>query len=624
MSAVLAALLLTVSPQTEVFYNARLALKDHAPTDALRLWLLRNSLRQQGQLSALDPEFRSVVWASLGELGLCPDGLPFDDQGGATIWPLALHNEVVVTVSRALPPDEPAPFESFEVGRQQRLISLYDVLDADELRTAAFHATTCLQPATALADRGLPPPGDLTDRIQFGMVLRSLLEDSLKLVDPGKVLSLALVKTRIFDLNLELARLEEAQLKRVTLQRAQATAQRGGSKAAVAEVRAQAESLAAETLQAAFLREVYGWSTDDWLSLSTDRRLSLFARARKYAPTPEARDALALRLIDALIERKRGAEVDAWLSLYEADAARRVTLVDGERGKRLLELDPETGFRERAPIALARGVLLLERGERREALRSFAAALRASGDSRDSGAAASLSRRWLSWLLGSFETNDELIATLKALVPPVDYNSIIEDLVWKAALRADQASFERLVKSSRHGGSFDARAGLLEPLAQGKAGAFIDRLVDTSGTGPHATLRFVNLFLEHVESEELEVRRALSPVLTTLARTLDAMSARTDLSKGQLRQADELAARAQAILTGLGLLDETQQGRARSLSPAQAAFAGNLRLAPADPMPWPFPALDPIAPSPFRSLKLTPIEWRDPAGTLVFGWRISE
>jgi tetratricopeptide (TPR) repeat protein len=363
---------------------------------------------------------------------------------------------------------------------------------------------------------------------------------------------------------------------------------------------------------------------DDWLTLSEERRLALFSRARKFAKSPEERDEIALRLMDALIERKRGAEVESWISMFEADAARRSLLVEGDRGKRLLELDPSTGFRERASIALARGVTLLERGERREALRSFAAALRAAGDSRDQTATASLSRRWLSYVLGSFETSDEIIATLKALVPPLEYNAIIEDLVWKAALRADSASFDRLVRSARHGGSFDSRVALLEPLSKGKAGALVDELVRSAADEPHAMLRFVNLLLEHVEGEELDVRKALTPLLKALSRALDAVSAQENVSKGQLRRAEELAQRNQAILSGLGLIADSQSGKARAMSPGQTAFAGNVRLAPADPIPWPFPAIDPVAPSPFRSLVLEPVEWRDEHDTLTYGWRISE
>jgi hypothetical protein len=120
------------------------------------------------------------------------------------------------------------------------------------------------------------------------------------------------------------------------------------------------------------------------------------------------------------------------------------------------------------------------------------------------------------------------------------------------------------------------------------------------------------------------VRRALTPLLRQLARALDGVSAQPNVSKGQARRADELAQRNQAILTGLGQLDDSTAARARALAPGQSAFAGNLRLAPGDPLPWPFPLFEPVAPSPFRPLVLEPVEWRDAGGALVYGWRIGE
>jgi hypothetical protein len=209
-------------------------------------------------------------------------------------------------------------------------------------------------------------------------------------------------------------------------------------------------------------------------------------------------------------------------------------------------------------------------------------------------------------------------------VPPLEYNAVIEDLVWKAALRADRASFERLAASARRGGAFDGRVALLRPLAEGNAGALLDGLLQNAAEEPHAALRFINQLLEHVESEELDVRRALTPLLRALGKALDALDAEPLLSKTQQRRASELAERNHAILSGLGLLEDSSASRARALSPGQAAFAGNVRLAPADPAPWPFPVLEPVTPSPFRPLVLEPLEWRDGGGALVYGWRIRE
>jgi hypothetical protein len=60
------------------------------------------------------------------------------------------------------------------------------------------------------------------------------------------------------------------------------------------------------------------------------------------------------------------------------------------------------------------------------------------------------------------------------------------------------------------------------------------------------------------------------------------------------------------------------------MAPYHEAFAGMVRLAPADPLPWPFRMPEPEAPSPFVPLRLEPIEWRGANGALVYGWRITE
>ena len=80
----------------------------------------------------------------------------------------------------------------------------------------------------------------------------------------------------------------------------------------------------------------------------------------------------------------------------------------------------------------------------------------------------------------------------------------------------------------------------------------------------------------------------------------------------------------QSILDGLAHLDESVSGNARALSPARSTFAGSIRLAPADPLPWPFRLPEPESPSVFTPIVLEPVEWRDPEGKLVFGWRLSE
>src|SRR6185295_6634589 len=108
-----------------------------------------------------------------------------------------------------------------------------------------------------------------------------------------------------------------------------------------------------------------------------------------------------------------------WLGFFDGTTEERRALVfSGERGARILELDPATGFRERSAIALHRGVEFLGAGDMREALRSFAFALAHGDESRNSDDVLGLSRRWLSFVLSRFETGDDVIAILQALVPP--------------------------------------------------------------------------------------------------------------------------------------------------------------------------------------------------------------
>ena len=82
--------------------------------------------------------------------------------------------------------------------------------------------------------------------------------------------------------------------------------------------------------------------------------------------------------------------------------------------------------------------------------------------------------------------------------------------------------------------------------------------------------------------------------------------------------------RTQAILEGLGGLglDASARDRARALAPGSTVFAGSVRLAPGDPLPWPFSGPEPSAPSIFEPIQLVLQEWTGEDGALVFGWSI--
>ncbi|MBK7865318.1 MAG: hypothetical protein IPJ65_43330 [Archangiaceae bacterium] len=138
------------------------------------------------------------------------------------------------------------------------------------------------------------------------------------------------------------------------------------------------------------------------------------------------------------------------------------------------------------------------------------------------------------------------------------------------------------------GSSLDQRIDKLKPMARGDVGLLATQLRDSAVDEPHFTLRFIRLLLEKLEAEDADVRLANIPMLKALGRVLDSIALSTTAAKSQARQADELLGRVQGILEGLKQFDTTEQGKARSLAVRHETFAGNIRLAPADALPWPF------------------------------------
>jgi hypothetical protein len=616
----------TPSDQTLLFYNARLALREGRPADTLRLWLLRNSIANQGHLGRHDEEFRSVVWAAMGNLGLCQDGYPKDVEGGAGLWPLSLHNWVLYA-SRGIPIGPRNPFDAFDAARQQRFISLHSVMSTAELKTVSFFRTSCYLPETTLISFGKSPSLDLADRLSTGPFLRQVLTLSLKTLVREKVQSVSAIEARIFDLDLAMAQLLERKARRAGLAAKLRAKTLGISEAGAAEAKDKAMQWPEQSSQAAFLRKSLTWQTPEWLTLNRQRRLFLFAQAKPFAKGSDALDPLVLSMIDSMIDRGEGGELESWIGNFDATEhpARRMALTQGERGKRLLELEPTTGFRERATVALHRGVAFLEAGAMMEALRSFAYAMAKSDESREAGVTMALSRRWISFVLSRYETNEQVIATLRALVPRQEYNLVVEDLIWRAALRADEKSFEMVVASLQRGSALDARVARLRLLAQGKQGLLATQLRDATTDEPHLTLRFARQLLEKLEAEDVDVRRANIPLLKLFNQIFDSLlTAKAGVAKAQARAAEELLARSQAVLEGLSLFDTSTVGKARELSPRHETFAGNIRLAPSDKLPWPFEPPQVESPSAFTPLVLRPVEWRDDKGALVFGWRVTD
>jgi hypothetical protein len=609
------------SEATVIYYNARMAMREDRPLEAAKLWLLRNALEQQtARVSPYDADFHSVTWAALGELGICQDGHP-TDEAGAGLWPLALHNQVVLTRTRKQKARRPRPFDGFQLGRQQRFISVGDVLSAQELRTVQLFRGRCARPHLAAIAAGEAITADLSERAVGARVLQHLLEQARTTLVKDKVRGLAAIDARLFDVRLQLAALAAQEARREMRDRARRGRQLGFSREAITVMRedAPATTLDPDSESARILRACVDWPVDEWMAIEPERRRFLFQQARTFGADPAALDRVALGLIDRLTSEGDGEQVTRWIAHRDPGAPAEL-LWQGERGQRLLGLDRESGFREHAVLALHRGVYELEGGDLPSALRSLALAVQLAPDSSDAETTRSLALRWLSYVAAQFEIGDALLVTLQQLVPARDYAVILEDLLWGAAFRADAASFDRGLAAQVGRGALERRLALLAPLARGDAQGFVKGLREGLQTSPTETLRFLDQLVQRLELEDADVRASQ---LATLVRARDLLVPLAQAEGRQGRRVTDLLDRTQAIAEGLGgLPSPTDRDRARALDPSGAVFAGSVRLAPSDALPWPFREEEVAAPSIFTPLELRPVEWRDADGVWVFGWSI--
>jgi hypothetical protein len=253
-------------------------------------------------------------------------------------------------------------------------------------------------------------------------------------------------------------------------------------------------------------------------------------------------------------------------------------------------------------------------------LRSFALAVTHSPESAASAEVHALGLRWLSYTASRFETREGLLLTLQELVPPREYGVILEDLMWSAALHADAGSFAVGQSHQVGRGALARRVTLLAPLASGDANKFVRAIDEGLRAEPGETVRFLDQFVQRLELEDAEVRAGLAPTLPRLRVTLERYA---DPEDRQGRRIEGLLSRTLAILDGLGPgPDPSARDRARQFAPDAELFAGSVRLAPSDPLPWPFTPAEVRAPSVFAPLTLRPVEWRDDQGAWVFGWRV--
>lgn len=626
--------------QSMVYYNARIALRDGRPEDVLRLWLLRNTLEDQGEEPLHDGDFRSAVWAALSSAGLCHDGIrPDDDADGAGLWPLALHNWLVRSTSKQPAPSHPRSFSSYDAGFQQRYFSLYDVLSREELLAARFVRRDCLRPYMELPWLGTPHWLALDDRLSTGIMMRDLLEKAQATLKDDRVRGQVVLETRLFDIEVALARLAKSAVRRETGLLGQVAKTTGVSEAAMTLVREDRLAEVREGEYAALLRRCLSWDTESWFSLSQNRRVALFAEssdsfAGRDDVEPDLRRTI-LQNVDTLIEQKNGKELEQWFGFAnpkprEGDApslvnTRRETLVPefvlGARGEKLLSLEPESGFRERAVVALWRGTDLLQRGQRLDAMRSFALAMQRSDESRRADEVHNLSKRWFAFVLAQHEADAETLAILEEFVSPLDRNDLLEILLWRAAFYGDGPSFNRIAEGVRRGGALDMRIHHLSILARGDAGAMWTA-VRTDLESPQAITKFTQQLTDELATESLDVRLKNRATLELGLILLGEVG--KDAARGLRRRIDEQMRRIQTLLDGLDVYDTSPEGRARSAAPGSEAYAGSVRLAPADPLPWPFAFPTAVPPSPFSPIVLTPKEWLDESGARVFGWHIHE
>lgn len=603
------------STATLLHYNARLALREGRAEEAVKLWLLRNALvARTGRVAPGDADQRAVTWAALGALGLCPEGLQRDADGPG-LWPLATHNWLVDRLGRKPRGNRGAPFEAFELDRQQRTVAVHDVLDAEELQGLRLSRGRCGAALPLLVAIDEPPWTRLDDELVAARLLLHLLDRAEATLDPDRVRGRAAVAARRFDLHLVLAAAAARQARREAEQRAKRGRKQGLSEAALAALQEQAPTSTlppdAESLRV--LDAALRWPVAEWRALSRERRLFLYDQARLQAGGADAElDLLALRLLDAAVADGDGREAAAWIGRVQAAGDPPWERIwGGARGQALINLPAEAGLGERATLALHRGVHALQRGEPVEALRLLAFARSHATESAAADPVATLSRRWLHHAAGQHRLDGELLRLLQPLLSRADLLDLLEALAWRAALVGDTASLQASVQALPPRVALERRARLLTPLAGGDTAAFLRGLDAATAQAPGEAQRFIDLLIQRIEAEDLSVRARNRPVIEGLVLRLQRQAS----APGAGRRIQATRERAEALLRGLDGM-EGAPGAPGEL------YAGTVRLAPADPLPWPFQATAVPAPSAFTPLSLVPVEWRDADGALVLGWSI--
>lgn len=584
--------------------NARIALFQGRPDDALRIWLLQNAVsahaRDAGFAEPARADLLSSTWAALGETGLCIESLATDDDG-AGIWPIAAHNHLVRNFNGRPERAPPDPFLAFDSGQQRREVQARSVLSSAELKSITFQRGSCKAVGRTLAhvDQEYGPlagsAATREKRLHNARALRELLVWSRASVKRDRLASFAPVESRIFSLELFLA-----------------------SASSDPEKTRTPKSLETRSL----LERASRWSPQDWMALDSEGRLLLFPQVKDLLPSQEARETLIFAILDELSKARKGAEAETWIAFLSANdlPQTRKAVWANARGAELLALDAGSGFRERASISLHRGIDFAERGEMPEALRAIAYALSWADESREAEAMRQLSRRWIAYLAGHYRVEAALLSSLRQVLPREDFHFVLQELLWRAALRSDKASYNALSQLNTGRSAAAGRLARLSPLARGNLGAFNAALKRDLAAEPFATRKFAQDFVEQIEREEARVRRRL---LSSLLVLQSALAGLVEGAGGNAALfAGELLPRCDALIRGLR--SEKPAENPRTLAPDATVFAGNVRIAPTDAVRWPFAVPASVTPSVFTPLKLTPWDKPLPDGTQLAAWKVGE
>ena len=205
-------------------------------------------------------------------------------------------------------------------------------------------------------------------------------------------------------------------------------------------------------------------------------------------------------------------------------------------------------------------------------------------------------------------------------------------------------------------GALAQRLSRLGPLAAAKGNTFLTQLDRDLKDEPSRTLRFVRVLLDQMERQPATVRRDRISLLDAIDKIFERRLRRTRMPtkrKGEKtltktsgkrttgfdRKLAAAQVRLRTIIEGAEATrgdtaqvtvnstsargpGATEERKAAVLSPAHALFGGNVRLAPSDPLPWPFTPTPTDPPSAVAPIRLVPMEWRNQEGHLVLGWEI--